>query len=132
MSGNRWVVLGALVLALSGCDDSDEGDSADPADAAVQHLADAADDCAEKGQPRLGDDGHTLTVVSPGGGPRSGRVATKVSTCVLAAIDVPDSVVAKIEATTAMMGSQNDTWDAYELTWTYHPDQGLQIIVEVA
>lgn len=57
-------------------------------------------------------------------------LATQVSLCILDELKVPDAVFAKVKDTTAMMGRQSDSWGDYKLSWTYHPDNGLEIVVE--
>ena len=52
--------------------------------------------------------------------------------CVFVSVDMPDSVVARIDATLALDGMQSSEWDDYTATWTYHPDNGLFIVVEEA
>ena len=28
------------------------------------------------------------------------------------------------------MGRQTDSWESYEASWSYHPDNGLNIVIE--
>lgn len=118
IGGVALLVLAAVVLAV----------------AAVAYLAGdseletAAAECASDGQPVVGDDGNTLTVASSG--KEAAGNATAVSSCVLIELGAPLSVLSKVEGTTAMMGRQTDSWDDYQATWTYHPDNGLELIVE--
>ncbi|WP_181062313.1 MULTISPECIES: hypothetical protein [unclassified Pseudoclavibacter] len=48
----------------------------------------------------------------------------------LSSLDVPASTVSKIEQTRALDGRQDDSWDDLEASWTYHPDDGLNIVFE--
>lgn len=41
------------------------------------------------------------------------------------------SVEQKMNETTAMQGRQSESNDDYEVSWTYHPDKGLEIMYEV-
>jgi hypothetical protein len=120
IGGTTLLVVAALVLGVFGIAYFLDTSGA---------LDDVAVECADGGQPALGDGGDTLTVTSSGGTEGAER-ATTVSVCVLNALDAPASVRSKIEGTTAMMGRQTDSWGDYELTWTYHPNNGLEIIVE--
>jgi hypothetical protein len=49
--------------------------------------------------------------------------------CALGGIGTPDSVVAMMEGTRALDGRQTQTADGYSYTWSYHPDNGLDIII---
>jgi hypothetical protein len=37
-----------------------------------------------------------------------------------------------MESTRALDGMQSATWSSYEVTWTYHPDDGLDLIITYA
>jgi hypothetical protein len=50
--------------------------------------------------------------------------------CVLYALDVPESTVAKIENTRMIDGMQSDEWNGIRATWTYGPENGLTLILE--
>ncbi len=41
-----------------------------------------------------------------------------------------DSVYSKMMKTTALMGRQNEETDKYKVSWTYHPDNGLEVTYE--
>ena len=45
-------------------------------------------------------------------------------------LDAPQSVASKIGQTRALDGRQADEWDGYEISWSYHPDDGASIVVE--
>lgn len=75
----------------------------------------------------LGDDGHTLILDSEGED-SAGADITDVY-IVLAALDAPESVVAQMGSTRALDGTREATWDGMTATWTYHPDDGLDVII---
>lgn len=50
--------------------------------------------------------------------------------CILDRLDTPDSVIARMDSTRALDGMQDATWDGYAAVWTYHPDDGLNLIIE--
>lgn len=92
-------------------------------------LATAADKCEVDGAPeivRLGDEGDSLTVAASG----QASQTSMASACVLNELDAPDSMIAKIVETSAAQGRQEDAWDSWKASWTFHPDDGLQLIVE--
>ena len=134
-----------LCVALSSCGGGgatstpDEAPSDEPTTTA---LEDASAVCADEevGNPldpdnskpastyiTVEDEGQTLLVQ---GGDQFSTPA--VGFCVLDALDAPASTTSKIEGTTAMMGRQTDEFDGYEITWSYHPDTGLDMIIEGA
>ena len=46
-------------------------------------------------------------------------------------LGLPDSVLTKMGQTRAMDGRQTHTTDELTVSWTYHPDQGLEVIYEL-
>lgn len=92
-------------------------------------LVDAETECEVSGAPEIvqvGDDGDTLTVTAVG----QPVNVNKAADCVLSELEAPDSLRAKMDETTANQGRLQDSWDGYDVSWTYHPDDGLNLIVE--
>lgn len=52
--------------------------------------------------------------------------------CLLSELRAPQAVVAHIDGTRALDGRQEDTWEGFTASWTYHPDDGLDMIVRKA
>jgi hypothetical protein len=75
----------------------------------------------------LGDDGHTVIVDSEGEDSPGGDIADVYT--VLAALDAPESVIAQMGSTRALDGTRDAAWDGMTATWTYHPDDGLNLII---
>jgi hypothetical protein len=48
----------------------------------------------------------------------------------LRALDTPDSVFSRMESTNSLQGPQETEFDGLVMRWTYHPDNGLDIIIE--
>ena len=42
-----------------------------------------------------------------------------------------DTVIAKMESTNSLSGRQSESNDKYEVSWTYHPDNGLEVIFSI-
>ncbi|GAA2197084.1 hypothetical protein [Sinomonas flava] len=78
---------------------------------------------------RTGDEGMSLTIRSKGK-EDPGANMTDVA-CVLRALEVPDSVVSKMDSTRALDGRQSGRWKNLEASWTYHPDSGMNLLLEV-
>jgi hypothetical protein len=51
--------------------------------------------------------------------------------CVLGELDLPDSAESLMLSTSALDGRQTADWDNLSASWTYHPDDGLDVIVTV-
>jgi hypothetical protein len=49
--------------------------------------------------------------------------------CILDKIGAPASLPARIGDTRALDGMQEASWGNYAVSWTYHPDDGLNIII---
>jgi len=77
----------------------------------------------------LGDDGHTLTIESSTSGDGYALLTVVAGMCILEVADAPDSVSSQVEQTTALMGRQDAEWDAIEMTYSYHPDNGLSAVL---
>jgi hypothetical protein len=83
----------------------------------------------------LGDAGYTVTMKGKPADPNYVNI-TKVTgltgadmACVLKAAAVPDSIVSQIDATRALDGMQRASWDKMSASWTYHPDDGLNMVL---
>lgn len=50
--------------------------------------------------------------------------------CLLAELDAPSALWIKMSATRALDGRQADVWNGLEASWTYHPDNGIYLIIE--
>lgn len=73
---------------------------------------------------RLSDHGRTLTIDG------AGSIDGDLLSCVCDNVGMPQSVRSKIGNTRALDGTLTDSWDNITATWSYHPDDGLSIIME--
>lgn len=78
----------------------------------------------------VGDDGDSLSMDSLGE-ETSGADFEDIF-CVLDDLDTPDSVIKRISSTRALDGRQTADWDGFSASWGYHPDNGLDIVIDVA
>ena len=76
----------------------------------------------------VADKGKTLTLTTAG---ESGVSYTDIEdvACVLAKLEVPSYVVSHIDSTRALDGQQTDEWDGISARWTYHPKDGLHLVL---
>lgn len=77
---------------------------------------------------RIGDDGRSLILDTKGEGESGLRVEDLA--CVLLALDASDVVVEQMSSTRALDGRQSGQWGDIAATWSYHPDAGLDVILE--
>jgi hypothetical protein len=78
----------------------------------------------------LGDNGQSISMSSEGEDSAGAEYAD--ISCVLAELEVPDSVETRIGTTRALDGRQSADWDRFTASWGYHPDSGLNIVIEIA
>ncbi|HSP75242.1 MAG TPA: hypothetical protein VLO31_03390 [Cryobacterium sp.] len=99
--------------------------------AAGSPMADAATTCEVESNPwiTVGDEGRSISMTSEGG--ESAGADFEDLACVLVELDTPDSVFNRIDSTRALDGRQTGTWEDYSATWGYHPDSGLDIVIEM-
>ena len=51
--------------------------------------------------------------------------------CVLSYLEVPNSILSRMDNTTALMGQQIGSWDGISVLWSYHPSNGLDISLDL-
>jgi hypothetical protein len=95
-------------------------------------MTDAAATCEIESNPwiTVGDEGRSVSMKSEGGD--SAGADFEDLACVLLELDTPDSVISRIDSTRALDGRQTGTWDGFSASWGYHPDNGLDIVIELA
>jgi hypothetical protein len=118
----------ALLTACGGPNSSATGAEQTAADETP--LEQARDDCHVP-VSAVGDDGATLILDHKGEEDASGLSIDQI-VCVLLAVDMPDALVARLDSTRAMDGVQTGSWPGYTVTWSYHPDSGVDLILELA
>lgn len=143
MRVRREGVLVVAVLALAACGGSGSSEATVAAAATTDPPEPTAfekviENC-EVEEAALMDDGASLTLDGRGkddalfeNGVLSytpGTLAPSDLGCALGNIGTPESTIAKMEQTRALDGMQTDTSGGYPYTWTYHPDNGLDIII---
>jgi hypothetical protein len=118
------LVVGLLLGAIGG--------AVGNAVASSSAIPDAVESCsaADTTGVDVMDEGKSLNLQTSGEESAGTDVVTVV--CVLNELDAPDSIFTKLESTRALDGTQSTEWSGYTASWTYHPDNGLNIIVETA
>jgi len=77
---------------------------------------------------RVGDGGDTLTIDRMGAEVSPGATFVQFD-CIIEKLDVPDAVIDRINNTRALDGYQDATFGEFAASWTYHPDDGLNMTV---
>lgn len=76
----------------------------------------------------VGDQGRSLTIEHQGEEDHAGISATDLW-CIIETLDAPTSVISHMEQTTSLDGRQTETWDNIQISWSYHPDRGMDSIL---
>lgn len=118
------ILVAGFVVSLA-TDDSDAGKPV--GDVNPLELAQVMCDPPHNGT-RLEDGGATLLVDGKGGDDFSG-VDLAALGCILDTLKVPEAVKQKMSSTRALDGRQDGRWSEYDASWTYHPDNGLDLII---
>lgn len=112
----RSLVIGAvigLVFSLTAC-------------ASFDTFTKAVETCGASDGVTVGDEGKTLVIDMMGETDYSGA-SLEDTVCLINAVGTPDFIISDIEATNSLAGRQDATFDGIDLTWDYHPDNGLDI-----
>ena len=96
-------------------------------DAGGPTLAEAHEACGSRGE--LSDEGRTLYLDMEGEDLGSGTLTWSQVQCYLTELGAPDYVLRHMESTRALDGRQSDTWGDFDASWTYHPDDGLDVLI---
>jgi hypothetical protein len=51
--------------------------------------------------------------------------------CIIEELNAPSTVLARMYQTTSSMGVQDAEWDGISISWTYHPDRGMDANFEI-
>jgi hypothetical protein len=51
--------------------------------------------------------------------------------CIIEGLSAPSTVIDRMLRTSSLMGVQDAEWDGISISWTYHPDNGLDTIFEI-
>jgi hypothetical protein len=75
------------------------------------------------------DNGATLLIDMAGNKAGSGKLTYANEKCLLEHLKAPTSVTEKMNATRALDGRRDAQWDGITAEWSYHPDNGLDVIL---
>lgn len=115
----KILLVPALLIALAACGGEDE----EP----VNPFSRTYDDCGHA-QVYLDLDEKTMFFDTAGDAEGSGDHDLYDALCTLRSLEAPEHVINHIGNTSSLQGMQSDSWGDFTAEWTYHPDQGLDIV----
>ena len=92
-----------------------------------QAFAQAVTACKAAPHATVASDGSSLEM-NTFGKKQSGMSVVTLG-CVLQELDAPESLMQRMNTTRAIDGTREETWGSYRATWTYHPNQGLHVVI---
>ena len=137
MTRRSWGPVAPLILILAACGGAGSEISSDnsrgaSASVPTNPLREAVSLCQPNPQEQsainFGDQDKTLIMDGDDAGV-SGVGPTSMF-CILGAVGLPDATRSQISNTRALDGMQSASWSGYEATWTYHPDNGLDLTLQ--
>ncbi len=120
-----------IFLARQAADERAVSDAAAARKAAQEAVLNAAAegcDVLETEGVGIGDGGRTISFDTLGTEDTYGASIEDVG-CILFAVQTPDAVISRIDATRALDGTQTANWGSIAASWGYHPDTGLQLVL---
>lgn len=87
----------------------------------------AYDTCGAPTGITVSDGGKSLII--NGTGEESYGATIYDTVCVLTEVKVPSYIISNMETTNSLMGRQSDEFDGTAISWSYHPDNGLDIVI---
>lgn len=123
-------IIGTTVAATLAAINSDDGSVPVILQQKSTALDDAVKACSQAGLlgVEVTDGGKSLIVDSQGEEEPYGA-SIQTLDCLLNELKTPQSVIAEIQSTRALDGRQEADWGRFHGSWTYHPDDGLDIII---
>ena len=96
-------------------------------------VPDALSTCGVEGNSYfdLGDDGKSVTIETVGE-KKSYGAEVDDAYCVLRELGASDSMIARIGQTRALDGRQTASWKGFTASWSYHPKNGMNLVIEPA
>ena len=111
---------GALLISLTGC-----GTPPPPPFLLFQK---AYDTCGTPSGVTVSDEGTTITIDGNGDYQSYGADIYDIA-CVLSEVNTPTYIISNMDTTNSLMGRQTASFDGIDVSWSYHPDNGLDIVL---
>ena len=120
--------LGALALVAAVCVAVSYWSAKASAPEAATPTRDPMEQVAASCGVSAASDGKSITMHTAGAKTSGGKGVKDVA-CVLVGLGAPQHIYSLIDATRALDGMQSESWGDYVARWTYHPDNGLTIVI---
>lgn len=120
--------LGVLALIAAACVAVSYWPAKASAPGAATPTRDPMEQVAASCGVSAASDGQSITVRTASAKAAGGKSVKDVA-CVLAGLKAPQHIYSLIDATRALDGMQSESWGDYVARWTYHPDNGLTIVI---
>jgi hypothetical protein len=125
------VVVG-VVLTVVGCSSGD-GPAIGIGSRDTTIFEEAAE-AADSAFVEVLDDGRGLAITGESSDGGDGASIEQIALALIV-VEMPESAISRMDRTRALDGTQDATWSASDGTrirasWTYHPDAGLNIVLE--
>ena len=126
----RAALVFSSLIMLTGCGDGGGGPADSTEAAAVPRLQSAYDTC--KAFSNVGgmkavhvkDAGSTMIIAT-----KHVPLASEAISCIADELNTPRSIISRVNHTSSVMGELNGTSDNLNYSWTFHPDNGLNMVV---
>jgi hypothetical protein len=143
ITGIVGIVIGAAGsgIAFSAAASSQEASEKAAAAAEAQSAEDAkstlflesVQSCSVSGsQVEIGDDGYSMSVDMKGKKDYGAGLDASEVWCIVDKLGTPESIKAVMEQTRALDGRQTDSFDDIEVSWSYHPDRGMDSVWSIS
>lgn len=113
--------------------DDIEAKEAEEAAAALNRilmLPTAVESCGNPAGITIEDAGLTMLFDHRGEDEDAGASIEDLS-CIFSSLSMPTSVMTHMNQTSGFDGRQTDSWDVFEVQWSFHPDRGMDGMVTV-
>lgn len=127
-----------VLLALAACGESTPATGLDPSPSAPTEVPSAIETAQANCEQQVAV-GNSWAMQPPGELLDGGEAISLSSdfgedtidgiVCIFAELDLPDSIIARMDRTRALDGMQEAQWPGFAASWTYHPDDGLNVII---
>lgn len=122
------IVSVGLLLTLAGCADTGTSLAGEPEQTALEKAYEHCRPDDPNGTLELLDGGEAMSIntmsVDVGGDAELDGLV-----CVFMLLDVPERIITQMDSTSAMMGVRTATDGSFTYEWTYHPDNGLNVLI---
>ncbi len=109
-----------LVLFMTGC--------GTPPPPPFLLFEQAYDTCNSPSGITVSDEGTTISINGNGEYEYSGADIYDIA-CVLSEVNTPSYIISNMDTTNSLMGRQTASFDGIDVSWSYHPDNGLDVVL---